>query len=344
MAKDVVNFAGEPDPIKLLQFLPGVQSGNEGTINLSVRGGSFDQNLYLLDEAPVYNPSHALSFFSVFNVDALQNISFYKSAIPVRYGGRLSSVVDLTMEEGNRKKQTVAGSVGTIASKLSIEGPLSSKSDKWSYMASGRYSYAGQIVNGIYLLGQYVLGDPTANISTIDNKIDFFDFNGKINFRMNDKNHFYLSTYMGRDNFYFNHITNGYALSWGNQTMSFRWNKVHNHKLFSNTTAVYSRYGYKYNILNNTQYFAWEASLSSVNLKQDYDFYLNNKNHLTFGWALDVYAINPGSLRPRAENAPTTVYNLNKQEPVMGQFANTWQVSIGLWCAVCKLRVCQKNH
>lgn len=314
--KETMTFAGEPDALKTLQFLPGVQSGNEGTCNLSVRGGSFDQNLFLLDDAPVYNPSHALSFFSIFNPDALQSITLFKSAIPVSYGGRLSSVVNVRMKEGNRIKQSYSGSIGTIASRLTVEGPLSKDNDKLSYMLSGRYSYAGQIVNGIYLAGAHIFNDPTANQSTTDNNIDFYDFNAKINYRRNDKSHFYFSVYSGHDNFYFNHITSGYSLEWGNKTATMRWNYLHSAKLFSNTTAVFSNYNYQYQLLNNTQYFLWSAGFKELGLKQDYDFYPGTNHHITFGGGIESYRIKPGQVAPRDQTAVTRTYVLQDQQPV----------------------------
>jgi hypothetical protein len=313
--KDITTFAGEPDALKALQFLPGVQSVNEGTANISVRGGSSDQNLFLLDEAPVYNPSHALGFFSIFNTDALQSITLYKSDIPVAYGGRLSSVVSIQTKEGNRNKRTVTGSIGTIASRLSVEGPLSRKNDKTSCIISGRYSYAGSVVNGLYFVGQ-IFGDPTANVSSTDNKIGFYDLNAKINHRKNDKNHFYLSMYSGHDNFYFNHITNGYSLAWGNNTGTFRWNRVYNPKLFSNSTAVFSNYNYEYKLLNNTQYFLWSANLTEADLKQDFDYYPNTKQHMIFGAGIQAHWIVPGAVKPRSQNAVTRTYSLKKQQPV----------------------------
>jgi hypothetical protein len=316
--KSTASFGGEPDLFKTLQLFPGVQSGNEGTTNLSVRGGSFDQNLILLDEAPVYNPSHALSFFSIFNVDALQSIEFYKSSIPVKYGGRLSSVVDVKMKEGNRKKNATNGSIGIIASRLTNEGPLG-KSKNWSYLISGRYSYAGQVVNGLYTLGQQ-FGNQTANKSTTDNKINFYDLNLKLNYDLDNRNRFYLSNYSGHDNFYFNHLTSGYDLSWGNNTSTFRWNRVHSKKLFSNTSVVYSDYKYNYRLLNNTQYFIWSASLKEQQVKQDYDLYLNENHYLRFGFGFQNHLINPGKVQPRNETAISKTYSLESKNAIGNNF------------------------
>lgn len=308
--RSITSFGGEPDVLKSLQLLPGVQSGNEGTTNISVRGGSYDQNLILLDEAPVYNASHALSFFSVFNIDAIHAVDFYKSHIPVKYGGRLSSIVDIRMKEGNRNIRQTKGAIGVISSRLTTEGPLFNNS-KWSYMFSGRYSYAGQVVNGVYLLGQQFLNDQTANRSTTDNRIHFYDLNGKINFRPNDKDQFFISSYSGSDRFYFNHITSGYDLSWGNKTLTLRWNHIFNKKLFSNTTLINSHYDYEYRLLNNTQYFLWTSTLNEQQFKQDYDWYLNNFNHIVFGFGFQNYRIDPGNVSPRDERAASSPYKLD---------------------------------
>lgn len=313
----MASFGGESDVMKSLQFLPGVQTGNEGTANMSVRGGSFDQNLILLDEAPVYNPAHALSFFSIFNTDALKSVDFYRSGIPVQYGGRLSSVVDIRMKEGNRHQRETRGAIGVISSKLTTEGPLG-KNENISYMLSGRYSYAGQIVNVVYFLGQQFLSDPTANKSTTDNKINFYDLNAKINWRINSRNQLFLSGYSGSDQFYFNHITSGYALAWGNQTLTMRWNHLFTKKLFANSTFSSSRYRYQYSVLNNTQYFLWSANLDEKQLKQDYDWYVNEKNHIVFGFDAHAIAIDPGRVNPRNENAASKSFSLEKMKALNG--------------------------
>ena len=311
--KKTPSFAGEPDALKAVQMLPGVQSGNEGTTNFSVRGGSFDQNLFLLDEAPVYNPSHALSFFSVFNPDALRSLSLYKSNIPVNYGGRLSSVVDIRMKEGNSRERKITGAIGTIASRLTAEGPFVRNNPNASFLVSARYGYAGHVMNGLYFIGSQIFNDATANISTTDNKINFYDLNGKVNYRKNERNHFYLSAYSGHDSFYLNHLTSGYSLNWGNRTGTFRWNHIHSSRLFSNTTAVFSHYKYQYNILDNTQYFRWNAQFDEAQIKQDYDFYPVLNHHLIFGWSLQRHWISPGKISPRSAQAVSSNYALDKQ-------------------------------
>jgi hypothetical protein len=313
LSKDIKNipaFAGESDALKSLQFLPGVQTSNEGTTNLSVRGGSFDQNLYLLDEAPVYNPAHALSFFSVFNPDALQQVNFYKGPIPVRYGGRLSSIVNVRMKEGNKNKQVVSGTIGTIASRAIIEGPFK-KDNRFSYLISGRYSYVGPVVNGVRYLGQ-IFNDVSVQNNIA--KINFYDFNAKVNFRKNEKNHFYTSFYSGRDKFFLASITNGYQLEWGNTTSTFRWNHIYNSKLFSNTTVLFSNYKYAYDILDDTRYFRWKAKLTEATIKQDYDYYPSSSSHITFGFSSNLHLIQPGSITSRNTVAVITPYSLDHQQ------------------------------
>lgn len=190
---------GEIDLIKNLQLLPGVQTANEGTSNLSVRGGSFDQNLFLLDDAPVYNPSHALGFFSTFNPDAISSVKIYKTAFPAQYGGRLSSIIDIRMKEGNNQKLNLSGGVGLIASRLSVEGPL--KKNEASFIISGRYSYAGLMANSLGSLGQELRIGSLRDFQN-KNEINFYDLNAKVNYKIKN-NHFYLSAYAGRDHFYY---------------------------------------------------------------------------------------------------------------------------------------------
>ena len=204
--KSITSMTGEPDVLK------SVQTAGEGSANLNVRGGSFDQNLIILDEAPVYNPSHALGFFSTFNTDALNNVSFYKGAFPAQYGGRLSSIVDITMKEGNYKKYAANVGIGLLASKITLEGPI--VKDKASFIISGRYSYAGQTLN--LLAGK--LGRDVLNIWELrnfndKNEINFYDLNAKINYRINDKNHIYFSTYTGGDRFYSYSLNNDNSLN-----------------------------------------------------------------------------------------------------------------------------------
>lgn len=216
---------GEPDLLKSLQFLPGVASGNEGANNISVRGSNQWGNLVLLDEAVVFNPNHALSFFSAFNNDAVQSVNLYKSYFPLNYGGRASSVIDIRMKEGNNKKHKRMATVGLVASKVMFEGPL--KKDKSSYLVAGRFAYPGLTCS---LLGNKFAPDP---------QMYFYDVNAKINTIIDDRNRIYFSVYTGGDHTVFDRFVRGYGMDWGNATSTFRWNHVLNHKTYTNLSAIF---------------------------------------------------------------------------------------------------------
>ncbi|MCX6262391.1 MAG: carboxypeptidase-like regulatory domain-containing protein, partial [Bacteroidia bacterium] len=261
---------GEIDLIKNLQLLPGIQTTNEGTTNLSVRGGSFDQNLFLLDDAPIYNPSHALGFFSTFNPDAISSVKIYKTAFPAQYGGRLSSIIDIRMKEGNNQKLAGKCGMGLIASRLSLEGPI--KKDQASFIISGRYSYAGLTANSLGSLGQ-AIGLHSLRDFNNHNEINFFDVNAKVNYKTKN-NHFYLSAYTGKDHFYYFSIDKNSSMDWGNQTGTARWNHVFNSRIFSNTMIVYSKYDYSYILKDDARHFKWSSNLQEVDLKSDFDYFI----------------------------------------------------------------------
>jgi len=309
--KSITTISGEPDVLKSLQLLPGVQTAGEGSANLNVRGGSFDQNLILLDEAPVYNPSHALGFFSIFNADALNNVSFYKGAFPAQYGGRLSSVVDITMKEGNYKKYAVSAGIGMVASKVTIEGPIKEKA---SFIVSGRYSYAGQTLN--LLAGK--LGSDLMNIRSLrnfndQNDIRFYDLNAKINYKINDKNHIYFSTYMGGDRFYSYALNNNNALDWGNTTFTIRWNHIFSSRLFSNFTTYYSNYNYAYYINADLKNFIWKSNIKEVGAKADFNAYLSASNTIKFGFASIYHYFKPGIIEPRSATSSVKALSLGNK-------------------------------
>lgn len=305
---------GEPDLVKSLQLLPGIQATNEGTTNLSVRGGSFDQNLFLLDDAPVYNPSHALGFFSVFNSDAIKSVKIYKGSFPARYGGRLSSVVDIHMKEGNNKQLSYSGGVGLIASRLTIEGPL--VKDKASFIVSGRYSYAGLTANGAGLLGQSLrignLRDFSAN-----NEINFYDLNAKLNYKLNDRNHLFLSAYSGADHFYYYAIDDNSSMDWGNITGTARWNHIFNSKLFANTMFVFSKYNYSYILKDDARHFKWSSSLQEMDIKTDFDYFPNPDNHIKFGVSAENHNYSPGQVKPRDKTSITKPFTLDSQRAII---------------------------
>jgi len=308
--KSITSMTGEPDVLKSLQLLPGVQTAGEGSANLCVRGGSFDQNLIILDEAPVYNPSHALGFFSTFNTDALNNVSFYKGAFPAQYGGRLSSIVDITMKEGNYKKFAANVGIGLLASRVTLEGPI--VKDKASFIISGRYSYAGQTLNLLAgKLGSDALGIWELRNFNDQNKINFYDLNAKINYRVNDKNHLYFSTYTGGDRFYSYSLNNNNSLEWGNTTSTLRWNHIFNSSLFSNFTSYYSNYNYSYFIADDLKNFDWKSNIQEAGLKADLSAYLNSSNHFKFGAATVYHYFSPGRILPQSDRSSIKPFSLS---------------------------------
>ena len=325
--KSIPSMTGEPDVLKSLQLLPGVQTAGEGSTNLSVRGGSFDQNLIVLDEAPVYNPSHALGFFSTFNTDALNNVSFYKGAFPAQYGGRLSSIVDITMREGNYKKYAANVGIGLLASKVTLEGPI--VKDKASFIISGRYSYAGQTLNLAGLFGQEVLQIWELRNFNDQNKINFYDLNAKVNYRINDKNHIYFSTYTGGDRFFSYSLNNNNSLEWGNTTSTLRWNHIFNSRLFSNFTSYYSNYNYSYFIADDLKNFDWKSNIQEAGLKADFSAYLNTSNHLKFRVSSVYHYFAPGEISPRSVSSSIKPFALSTKNAleVSAYISNEQKVS-----------------
>jgi len=270
---------GEVDVIRSIQLLPGVSSVGEGATGFNVRGGGVDQNLVLLDEAPVYNSSHLFGFFSVFNPDAVKDVKLFKGGIPARYGGRLSSILDVRMKEGNNKKVAVSGGVGFIFSRLSIEAPIIK--DKASFIIAGRRSYID------------VLSKPFLSDDLSDTALNFYDLTLKTNYKLNEKNRIFLSGYLGRDNFRFGEDA---GFDWGNKTATLRWNHLFSDKLFANFTTYYSNYDYKIKFgADNTNSFNWDASIINYSLKGDVSYFLNPKNLITFGGQGIMYEFLPGN-------------------------------------------------
>ena len=262
---------GEKDILKTIQLLPGVTPAGEGNAGFFVRGGGVDQNLILLDEAPVYNPSHLLGFFSTFNSDAIKEITLYKGGFPAEYGGRLSSVVDIKMNEGNNKEFHFSGGIGIIASRLAIEGPI--LKNKGSFMFAARRTYADVFLKLLPHNG----ADSTASRSTLY----FFDLNMKANYQLSAKDRLYFSCYLGRDNF---NLGGALGLNWGNVTATTRWNHIINDKLFSNTSLIFNRYSYKFNVAVGNLTMKVISEIKDWNLKEDLHFYLNSKNTIKFGF------------------------------------------------------------
>ncbi|MCC6700248.1 MAG: TonB-dependent receptor [Fluviicola sp.] len=282
LAKIPVIF-GEKDLIKTMQLLPGVKNAGEGGSGFYVRGGSADQNLILLDEAPVYNASHLLGFFSTFNSDAIKDATLYKGNQPSNYGGRLSSVLDIKMNEGNSKRFNVSGGLGLISSKLNVEGPI--VKDKASFLVTGRRTYADVFLK--------------ATEDFKDNKLYFYDLNAKLNYRINQKNRLFLSGYFGRDKLGLGDI---FGIDWGNTTGTLRWNHIVNDKLFSNTSFIYSKYDYKINISGGDVDFSIRSQIQDLNLKQEFQYFLNTRNKIKFGANVIRHSITPGQVDANSES------------------------------------------
>ncbi len=275
--KRIPALMGEVDVIKAIQLLPGVQSTAEGSSGFSVRGGSHDQNLILLDEATVYNASHLMGFFSVFNNDAIKDVKLYKGDIPASFGGRLSSLLDVRTKDGNNQRFSGSGGIGTISSRITLEGPLFT--DKMSYLISGRRTYAD-----VFLI---FANDEDLKKSTLY----FYDMNGKLNYRINDNNRIFFAAYLGRDKF-----ANAFAgMDFGNQTLSLRWNHVFSSRLFSNFTFIGSFYDY-YLMADLGEQIAmdWKSKMRDFGFKADFSYNLNPNNSMKFGYHLTYHNFIPG--------------------------------------------------
>ncbi len=283
--KAVPALMGEVDVIKVLQLMPGVQATSEGSSGFSVRGGNPDQNLVLLDEAIVYNAGHMLGFFSVFNNDAIKDVQLYKGDIPASSGGRLSSLVDVRMNDGNNKKIEGQGGIGLISSRLTLEGPI--VKDKTSFIVSGRRTYADLFLP--------LAADEAAK----DSKLYFYDLNAKVKHTINNNNRIYFSTYFGRD--VFKDVNS--KMDFGNQTFTLRWNHVYNPKLFSNVTFIGSKYDYKLGTTESAAEFTWKSRLRDYSLKVDYNYYLNPNNTISFGFQSIKHIINPGTAQGSGEDS-----------------------------------------
>ncbi|MCR9250772.1 MAG: TonB-dependent receptor [bacterium] len=314
-------FMGETDVMKTLQLLPGVQSGNEGSSGIYVRGGGQDQNLILLDGVPVYNANHLFGFFSVFNADAINQVSLIKGGFPARYGGKLSSVIDIQMKEGNMNEFEGEGAVGLIASKLTLSGPINQ--GKTSFMVSGRRTYID------------ALTVPLMKWSGADRVFgyNFWDLNAKINHIANPKDRFYLSFYSGRDKFYNDYKFNQIAdinekehsnINWGNITSAFRWNRRFTDRLFGNLTATYSRYRFEletildYNygesvespdLYRENDYF---SNIQDLGVKMDFDYFLNNNHQVKFGVNAINHQLKPGISSFRSHTETDTTFGSTK--------------------------------
>ena len=267
--KQIPVVLGEFDVLKSITLLPGVTNAGEGSSGFNVRGGASDQNLILLDEATIYNSSHLFGFFSVFNPDAIKDLKLYKGGIPARYGGRISSVLDIYQKEGNSKKTQLNGGIGLVSSRLLIEGPI--VKDEGSFLFGGRSSYAHLFLP----------------LFDIDNVAYFYDLNTKLSFRINDHNNIYLSGYFGRDVF---RISDSFENTYGNAVLNFRWNHLFSDKLFSNLSLIYS--DYYYGLKLNFVEFDWNSGIQNFNIKYDLKHYLSDKFKLPYGLNCIYYIIN----------------------------------------------------
>ena len=278
--KKMPQLLGEVDLIRSIQLLPGVTTVGEGATGFNVRGGNIDENLILLDEAPVYNASHVLGFFSVFNADAVKDVQLQRGGIPAMYGGRLSSVLDIRQKEGNSKNFSGTGGIGFISSRLMLEGPI--VKDKSSFMVAGRRSYAD-------IFTALSVDENIKNSSAY-----FYDLNTKLNYNLNDKNRLFLSGYFGRDVL---GVGKNFGFNWGNKTATLRWNHLFSPKIFSNITLVASDYDYAIQAEEDASNFTWKSRIRTYNFKSDFTFYPSPSNTIDAGLSRQYYAFSPGNAK-----------------------------------------------
>jgi hypothetical protein len=328
--KKVPALLGEVDVLKTLQLLPGVQSGGEGQSGLYVRGGSPDQNLVLLDGVPVYNVSHLLGFFSVFNADAIKNVTLTKGGIPARFGGRLSSVLEINMKEGNSEEFHGEGAIGLISSKLTLEGPI--KRDQTSFIISARRTYVDLIARPIAKRQAAKEGDE------LEPALYFYDLNAKLNHKINNKHRLYLSAYSGKDVFSIksrDNLQNGnYTVlnggtDWGNLTLAFRWNYMVTNKLFANTTITHSRYKFDFSTefedffnQNRDRYAAkYFSGIYDWAGKVDFDYIPNPNHYIKFGVSATNHTYEPGAFQFNLD-----IGNENQLDTILGsEDSKSWE-------------------
>jgi hypothetical protein len=277
--KTLPTLLGERDLVKTIQLLPGVKSAGEGNAGFYVRGGAADQNLILLDEAQVYNASHLLGFFSTFNADAIKDATLYKGGMPAQFGGRLSSVLDIKMNDGNNRRLGVSGGIGLISSKLNIETPI--QKGKSSLLVTGRRTYADLFLRAS--------SDTTLN----NNTLYFYDLNAKMNYQLGAKDRLFISGYFGRDKL---GLGDEFGLNWGNATATLRWNHLFSDKLFSNTSLIFSNYNNNIRIKSGTNDFKISSQIRDYNLKQDFQWFPNSRNTWKYGLQIIHHTITPSSI------------------------------------------------
>jgi hypothetical protein len=286
---------GEADVLKAIQLLPGISSAGEGASGFNVRGGAADQNLITLDEAIIFNSSHLFGFFSVFNPDAIKDLKLYKGGIPAKYGGRVSSVLDIYQKEGNSKEFKMNGGIGLISSRLIAEGPL--EKDKGSFLLGARGTYAHLFLK----------------LSDNPNSAYFYDLNTKLSYQFDKNNRMYLSGYFGRDVF---NIDQSFLAVYGNSVFNLRWNHLFSPKLFSNLSLIYS--DYYYGLTLDFVGFNWDSGIRNFNLKYDFKNYITDKTTLNFGVNAIHYTFNPGSIEPNRDTSGINPSQLDKKTAFEG--------------------------
>jgi hypothetical protein len=290
--KNIPAFMGEVDLLKAIQLLPGVRNAGEGNAGFYVRGGGPDQNLILLDDAVVYNTGHLFGFFSIFNADAIKNVSLIKGGMPAQYGGRLSSVVDVTMKDGNINKLQMDGGIGLIASRFSIQGPL--KKNKASFILSARRTYADVLAKGFIKKSSSFYGSGYY----------FYDVNAKINYRFSEKDRLYISGYFGRDVFDFRNSKRSFQtnIPWGNSTATLRWNHVFNRRLFANTTLLYNDYKFRFSATQENLTINLSSGIRDASVKSDFDYYPLPNHKLKFGGMFTYHRFTPNVVSGRQDS------------------------------------------
>lgn len=297
---------GERDILKTIQLLPGIKSAGDGGSGFFVRGGAADQNLILLDEAPVYNASHLFGFFSTFNSDAIKDVTVYKGGMPAQYAGRQSSVVDVRMNDGNTKDFGASGGIGLIASRLNLEGPL--QQGKSSFLLSGRRTYADVFVGN-------------------ENKLYFYDLNMKMNYEINKKNKIYLSGYFGKDRLQFG---DGFGIDWGNATGTLRWNHIFNNKLFSNTSLIFSNYDYEIKIDDKATDVNIFSQIKDWNIKEELQWFPNSSHSVRVGFNAIYHTMRPGEISSAAATNFNTQQLSKRHSLENGLYASdTWKATSG---------------
>ncbi len=317
--KSLPVLMGEVDILKALQLLPGVRNAGEGNAGFYVRGGGPDQNLIMLDDAVVYNSGHLFGFFSVFNSDAIKNVSLIKGGMPAQYGGRLSSVLDVAMKDGNMKKMEVDGGIGLIASRLSIQGPI--KKDKASFMISARRTYIDALVKPFVPSSSAFHGSGYY----------FYDLNTKVNYKFSDKDRLYLSGYFGRDVFDFNNTQRSFKanIPWGNATATIRWNHLFHPKLFANTTLVFNNYNFAFNAVQNSLAFGVSSGIRDLTAKYDLDYYPAAAHKMKAGVSFTNHVFKPNLVSGRSDSTDFTPDNAQKKyaNELAAYLQDDWEVS-----------------